>query len=186
MKLAEMVESFLKNDNEAFEYIYLKCGDYCTKTLISKRNCTLEDAEDLFIDAVLIFRRKILNNEISYLINLKTYIYKICDNNFLAKLKKETTQKNKDLDVGKFLYQESVEQDPRLVNSARHAWDNLSEKCKDIIYLFYVEAINMEEKAKLLGLSNSDTAKSTKSRCYKRFVTLAKEHVNENKDELEQ
>lgn len=183
VKFSKMMESFVQDDNKAFEYIYLTCGAYCTNTLMAKRKCTLEDAEDLFIDAVLIFRRKIISGEISYLTNLKTYLYKICDNNFLANQKRKASQASKEDAIINALYDDATELPSYLLESARHAWNLLSEKCKDIVYLFYVEAIKMEEIAKLLDLANADTAKSTKSRCYKKFVSLAKAYITKAEDE---
>lgn len=176
MKLSEMVESFMKNDNKAFEYIFHRCGEYTVNKLIQNRNCTLEEAEDLLMDAILIFRNKMMNDEISFLTNLRSYIYRICDNNYLASLKRDVSRSKLTEEITEVLYAENAAIDPLFSKAAMDAWNRLSEKCKDIIYLFYVESIRMEEIAKLLGLSNADTAKSTKARCYKKFVSLAKEH----------
>ncbi len=183
MKLEEMRTSFLKNDNQAFEYVYNTCGRNCIGKLVAKRNCSEEDAEDLFIDAVLLFRTKLINHEIEYLTNLKSYIFRICENNFLAKLKKQAAIQSKSKEVEALFYEESEAIDPALSMAAKYSWDQLSEKCKDIIYLFYVEAISMVDIAKQLGLSNADTAKSTKSRCFKKYVTLAKEYATNNNHE---
>ena len=185
MKFEEMVESFQKNDNEAFEYIYNTCGAFCINTLVSKRNCAREDAKDFFVDAVLIFRDKLISNEIEYLTNLKSYIFRICENNYLAQMKKEASNQSKSDEIVERFYEEKQEVNPLFGKAAKFSWSQLSEKCKDIIYLFYVESISMEDIAKQLNLANADTAKSTKSRCYKKYVSVAREYQLRQKDEAD-
>lgn len=185
MKLTEITHSFLHGDNKAFEYIYLKHGSYCIDRLISKRGCSNDDARDLFIDAVLIFRRKILNGEISYLTRLDYYLYRTCENNYLANLKKEASKSKHEYNIEQFLYAESEEMSVAQKESGKISWNKLSEKCKNMIYLFYVKSISMEDIATQMGLSNADSAKSTKSRCMKKYISEARKHYNKIKDVVE-
>lgn len=185
MTLTEITQSFLHGDNKAFEFIYLKYGSYCIDQLVAKRGCPKEDAQDLFVDAVLIFRRKILGGEISYLTNLKFYLYRTCENNYLANLKKEATKAKNQYNVEQYLYSASEEISVAQKESGKISWSKLSEKCKNIIYLFYVKSISMEEIATDMGLSNADSAKSSKSRCMKKYVNEARKHYNKIKDVVE-
>lgn len=185
MTLTEITHSFLNGDNKAFEYIYVKHGSYCIDRLVMKRGCLKDDAKDLFVDAVLIFRRKILNGEISYLTSLEYYLYRTCENNYLANIKKEVSKTNNQYNVEQFLYSKSEEVSVAQKESGKISWGKLSEKCKNMIYLFYVKSMSMEEIANRLGLSNADTAKSTKSRCMKKYVSEARKHYNRIKDVVE-
>lgn len=185
MTLTEITHSFLYGDNKAFEYIYLKYGNYCINRLVLKRGCSKDDAKDLFVDAVLIFRRKILGGEIKYLTSLKFYLYRTCENNYLANLKKEASKAKNQYNIEQFLYTASEEISVAQKESGKFSWSKLSEKCKNMIYLFYVKSISMEEIATRLGLSNADSAKSSKSRCMKKYVTEARKHYNKIKDVVE-
>lgn len=186
MNLQQITESFLANDNIAFRYIYTNCSQYCIESLQKYRNCTPEEAQDYFIDAVLIFKEKVENGKVTYLSSLQTFLYKICENNYLARLKANKS-KNKKLSDLEFYYYSSdhvADEDTDfmelLSNAAKAAWESLGEKCKDIISYFYIDKLRMEQIARLMGFSSANVAKTTKSRCYKQLVSKAKEVVSES------
>ncbi len=177
--LTQIKTSFLKGDNQALEEIYVKHGSFCVKKL-RQRGCLHEDAEGFFIESVMVFREKVLNGQITQLTNLRFYLYSTCENKFLAAIKSTKSQQNKSNEIEALFYesvylnQEEYAYDTELMEIAGKAFNSLSEKCKDIIYYFYVEKLKMEDIAELLGLSNAKVAKSTKSRCYKLLRDHAK------------
>lgn len=177
MSLEEIIKSLEADDNKALHHIYIAHGDYCLKQLIANRNCSVEEAEDFFIESVMIFREKILSKEISQVTSLRHYLYKICENKFLAKLKVEKSRAGKISEIEWFFYSSNYSSDEDwdedLSQAAKHSFQALSEKCKDIIYYFYVDKIRMEEIAEIMGLANADVAKTTKARCYKSLITAA-------------
>jgi len=170
--LKEILSSIKADDNIAFRYIYTAFGDYCVSSLVKYRSCDKDDAEDLFVDAVMIFRDKVLGGQITNLTNLKSYLYKVCENNFLAKLKSEKRKKEKLSDVEFYYYEseyltdEEADFSDTLNEATKKAWEKLGERCKDIINYFYVERLRMEQIAELMSFSSADVAKTTKSRCY--------------------
>ncbi|MEL7146228.1 MAG: sigma-70 family RNA polymerase sigma factor [Bacteroidota bacterium] len=184
MDLQQIISSIKANDNKAFTYLYTEYGDYCVNSLIKYRGCNEEDAEDLFIDAVMVFRTKIQQDQIKQITSLKNYLYKICENNYLARLKSDKGKLQKQSDVAFYFYESDyvmdheVEFQEEMNKVTKTAWNTLSEKCKDIIHFFYIDKLRMEEIASLMGLSNANVAKTTKARCYRQFVdearTLAK------------
>jgi len=180
LKLDQIITSLKSEDNVAFKHIYQTHGKSCISKLKNFRNCSLEDAEDLFIVAIMLFREKILNGSITQLTNLESYLYKVCENTYLAKLRVEKTKGKKVSDVEFFYYESdylSEEEEDFQMNLnevTKQAWEKLSEKCKDIISFFYIDKLRMDEIAKLMGFSSPDVAKTTKSRCYKQMVTSAK------------
>lgn len=175
----KQIEASLKaDDNKALHFIYTEYGKYCIDQLVSVKSCSVEEAEDLFIEAVMIFREKILNGEIQYLNNTRFYIYKICENRYLAKLKLERSRHSKLSEIVHFYYSSDYlksdeEWDQNLLRATLDAWDGMNERCKDIIHYFYIDRRRMTEVATLMGLANADVAKSTKARCFKYLVTTA-------------
>ncbi|MEM9857774.1 MAG: hypothetical protein AAF843_10470 [Bacteroidota bacterium] len=173
------IEASLKaDDNKALNYIYTKYGKYCINQLVSVKSCSVQEAEDLFVEAVMIFREKVLNKEIQYLKNTRYYIYKICENRYLARLKLERSRQRELSEIEHFYYSSNYlksddELDQNLLKATIHAWSNMKERCKDIIYYFYVDQLRMTEIADLMDLANADVAKSTKARCFKYLVTTA-------------
>lgn len=184
MDLGRIRTSLVANDNVALQYIYTEYGGFCVRRLMQLRNCTLEDAQDLFIEAVMNLREKILNGSVQKLTSTRYYLFKTCENMYLARLKDEKGHKGKTSDIEKFYYgsvhflPEDGSPDNKLIEATRYAWKLLSEKCKDIIYYFYVDKMRMEDIAELLGLANSNVAKTTKARCYKSLMDEAGTYYN--------
>lgn len=180
MNLQQITKSFRLGDNVAFRYIYTEHGDYCVESLEKYRNCDHEEAQDLFIDAVMIFKDKVESGKVTNLSSLRTFLYKICENNYLARLKSERIRMKKLTDLEFYFYEsdfvidEEAEFDDILSNAAKKAWESLGEKCKDIISYFYIDKLRMEEIANLMGFSTANVAKTTKSRCYKQLVSKAR------------
>lgn len=187
MNLKEIRSSLVIGDNQALTYLYLEFGDYCMKMLDVKRGCTREEAEDLFIESVMIFREKVLNGSIEKLSNTRYYIYKTCENVYLAKLKSEKSKRGKTSDVEQFFYSSGYvsmedEWDVNLNKSASRAWGELTEKCKDILYYFYVDSLRLAEITEMMGFSTPDVTKTTKARCYKKLVSAARAYYKALKD----
>lgn len=137
-----------------------------------------EDAEDLFIEAVMIFREKVLSGKIQKLTSTRNYLYSTCKNMYLAKLKVERAKEKKMSDLEMFFYSspfvtEADNWESDLSQAVKSAFDGLSEKCKDIISYFYINRLRMDAIADLMGLANADVAKTTKARCFKTMFTSA-------------
>ena len=182
------IEASLKaDDNKALHFIYTEYGKYCVNRLVSLKSCSIEEAEDLFIEGVMIFREKILRGEIQHLTNTRFYIYKICENRYLAKLKLEKSKKNKLSEIEHFYYlsdylKSDDDWDQNLLKATMHAWSGMKERCKDIIHYFYIDQLRMTEIAILMDLANADVAKSTKARCFKHLVTTAHKYYEKLKE----
>ncbi len=183
LKLRDIRDSLASGDNKALHYLYTEFGAYCINILTTKKGCAYEDAEDLFIESVMIFREKVLDGTIQELTNVRYYLYKTCENKYLARLKSERSQKTKVSDVEQFFYTSSFvnaedEWDEGLSKSAKRAWEELGEKCKDILYYFYVDSLRMAEISELMGFSTTDVTKTTKARCYKKLITSARSYYS--------
>ncbi len=181
MNLFEIRKSLIANDNLALRYLYVEFGDYCTQNLIKKRRCAEDEADEFFVEAVMILREKVLNGTIDRLTNTRYYLYKTCENLYLARLKSDKAKKAKMTDLQYFFYESEYTEegdtwDEPLSDAATKAWAELTERCKDILYYFYVDALGFAEIVDLMDLSSVDVAKTTKARCYKRLVTQARQY----------
>ena len=155
--------------------------------MISQRSCGKEEAEDLFIEAVLILREKVMEGKIEQLTNTKYYLYKTCENIYLARLKSDKRKRQKLDDLKYFYYQSSLvegeeEWDARLQKAAKQAWQELTEKCRDILNYFYVDSLRMTEIMELMDFASADVAKTTKARCYKKLMVMAKAYYADSND----
>jgi len=190
LDLEEIKQSFLADDNSAFEYVYLEHGEYCISRIQQLRNCSEADAEDLFTEAVLIFRDKILTDQIEVLSSLRGYLFAVCENNFLARLKKEKSHKRKISDIEFFFYlddmlnEDEKEYSESLQQATVHAWKTLSENCKDILTYFYLDKLRLDKIALLMGHATANVAKTTKARCYKHLMTEARKFYSKLQQQL--
>ncbi|ELR73124.1 RNA polymerase, sigma-E factor [Fulvivirga imtechensis AK7] len=180
-----IVQRIRQGDSSCLEELVIAYKNYCTNGLRKKVGCTGEEAEELFIDALLELRDKILEGKLDRLINTKSYIFGICQNMWLAQKRQErkTLEKKKDIEIyysayleNDFLFsQNGADYKMQLIEIAYQALESIDEKCRMIIKYFYLEKRSMDEIAELLDFASPDVAKTSKSRCFKKLVDKAKE-----------
>ena len=178
----EIIRRIEHGDVSCLEQLVTLYQGYCVKGLKNRTQCSDEEAEDLFIDALLDLRDKILEGKLKELSNPKSYIFGICYNKWLTSYK----QKSKSMLVpdAAIYYQEYLKADilfdneedykMELTHMAYGALQKLSDTCAKIIRYFYIERKSMVDIAEIMGFNNADVAKSSKSRCFKKLL----EHVD--------
>lgn len=174
-----------QGDSSCLEDLVIAYKSYCINGLKNKTRCSAEEAEDLFIDALLELRDKVLSGKLDHLINAKSYIFGICYNKWLSeqRIKNKTVQNANDVEIyyqqylkNDFLFgDDGVDFKMQLINITNKALESIDEKCSKIIRYFYLEKQNMEDIAKTLGFASADVAKTSKSRCFKKLVKKVKE-----------
>lgn len=173
-----------QGDTSCLEELVLAYKSYCINGLVNKTRCSAEDAEDLFIDAILELRDKILSGKLDHLLNAKSYIFGICYNMWLSEQRVKRKNMDGSLDIINY-YQQYLKEDflfsenevdfkTQLIDITNQALETLDEKCRRVIKYFYLEKRNMEEIAKIMDFASADVAKTTKSRCFKKLVEKAK------------
>ena len=182
---AHIIEELKKGNNEPLKILFKEYGEYCTKNLQKKYKCPKEDAEDIFIEAVINFRHKAIHNEIRYPGNIRNYLYSTCCNMWLAKNYYDRRRQEAGLVAQELLFdhgtndpialQEEADENEKLLEISMEALNSMNEPCRKILQYFYMEGLTMKEIAEKLNLANSNVAKTLKSRCYKKLM----EKVNE-------
>ncbi len=170
--------------------IFAAHGDYCIENLINKKGCSREAAEDIFIDALINFRDKILNNKITYITNIRSYIYTTCINMHKANLYQQGRHARNEQDIAFHLYDNTdsdylsktvaEEELLQLLEISNKSFQSLDKRCQTILRLFYIYHYSMEEIAQTLKLASKDVAKTSKSRCFKKWSKLV-ESLREKK-----
>lgn len=178
----EALSTALKaGDNRVMKDIFLAYQQYCIKKLVIEKNCKQEDAEDIYVEAVLNLREKIITDQLSYLSNVKYYLGQTCANMFYVRIKQKQRWDRQAPDLERFFYEsgyviEETDYDyEQAISMTRTIWSKMKEKCKDIIHYFYIDKLRMEEIAELMGFSSADVAKTTKARCFKRMLQMAQD-----------
>lgn len=165
----ELIIELIKSNKEdkAFRALY-KHFPMIRKMIISNGG-KKEDAEDVFQEALIILYKKVLYTEFRLTSKLSTYLYSVC--RFLWKdiLIKNGKQEFSVMagtmdEVEDSMWTEMKEQESALEVSEKII-NELGDRCKEILMLFYIEAIKLKEIASKMGYSSENTAKNQKYKC---------------------
>ena len=183
-ELNEIIKQLKEGNNIFLQKIFEEHGLYCIKQLKIKYNCPVEDAEDIFIEAVLNFREKVIKGQITFLSNIRNYVFTTCNNMWLSRHRQDLRKIKKTSEVQRFFYEElnhshedikeEITYKESLLNISRKAFNELDEKCRDLLHYFYIDNLKMKEIAGKMGFASAEVAKTSKSRCYKKLIGNAK------------
>lgn len=139
------------------------------KSFILSNSGNRSDAEDIFQEALIILFNKINSDHFELSSSLNTFLFGISKNLWheqLRKNKKEISisidgcnEPNTDEDLG-FYIEENAK-----AKKAFLAFEQLGEKCKLLLNLFYYKKMSMVDIAKKLGFNSEAVAKNQKYRC---------------------
>lgn len=175
-------KQLIEGKNDSLRFIFEEYGSFCINNLVFKNKCTREDADDIFVDAVLNFREKVVTGKLTEMKSMKNYLYGTCMNMFKEKLKKEKKKevhfnvvkegyKNRELRI----FEEDDINEKRLA-ACKHAMKKLGTKCQQILKLFYFMNLPMSDIAVEMNFASGDVAKTIKSRCYKKWLEEIKKY----------
>lgn len=152
----------LKKGNESlFERIFLSQFEDAIKHLIYKYRATSEEAYDMCMDAMINFRKLILQDKVYYG-NLKHLLNRIASQNYL-KLKAKTQK----------IVSENQMPEKEVENIGLHkdeldilnkAWDKMGDECRYILKQYYYNNVKLYDIADILDKS-AVAVRKHKERC---------------------
>jgi RNA polymerase sigma factor (sigma-70 family) len=139
------------------------------RQMILQNNGNKHDAEDIFQESLIIFCRKIREENFVLTSSLKTFLYSISRLQWLNELRKRKKEFLKDevptsteAEVNEF---NNYLQEEEKFKKAESALMKLGEKCRKLLQLFYAQQKSFKEIADELDFSNEKIAKNQKYRC---------------------
>ena len=191
MRIHSYMKDFFQNDleivsaiksgglrrNNAISYIYKNQKTFShVRHFISSWKGNSHDAEDIWIESILVLDRKIRNNEYEGG-NIYGFLFGISKGLWRNKLKKN---KKMDLIEEPALMDSIDEDDPEQLyqNNERIAvlnkmLEDLGEECQKILKFWQLN-YKMKEIAKLVNLSSDNMAKKKKHQCLQKLKEKAK------------
>jgi len=180
-----IIELLKQGDQKTLEKIYLENRNGFIN-FSKKYNIDEGDAIDIYQDAILILRENAINGRIDDLqSNISTYLFAIGKykifHNFRVQSKLEMTndfdlvEENIDFDVN--LYGPVLTNEQQLL---KKYYDQLGDRCKSILNLFYYQGYTLDEIRTILNYSNKKVLKSQKSRCLKQLRDLVNKHYGKS------
>lgn len=171
------IQALRNGDTKPLTRIFEENYNYCTRHLIKQTGCTIEDSEDLVMDAIIVLREKILNDDYRN-INLQAFIVRVSSN--MWKNRQKRNRKILFLDPhiieahfsernSEFILDESRQ---KKVNAILSALSILGGSCETLLRRNLIDRIPLKNLAEELGYKNKDVMKTTKARCMKKIKSI--------------
>jgi len=179
VNLVALRAEFLSGNNSFLETVSDRYSLYCIRYMSSKHACSREQAQDIFIEAVLEFRKGVINRQIKDVKNVRSYLLGTCLNKFQKELRSKKRDTEKYAEIKEHLYQKSpnfldstieAEYKQELTEITLKSFNQLDKPCQELLRLFYVSGLSMKEIAEEMDFASDKVAKTTKSRCYKKWI----------------
>jgi len=167
-------------NSEVLKYLYKEIMPNI-KQYILKNSGTIDDAFDIFQDGVIIFYKYVLAGKFKEEYNISGFIYTVCRNLWINKVKHEKLLTR--IDSNREVSDYSKDILDYLITKEREAMvkkymEKLGEKCRKLLsYIFYYQ-LTTKELCEKMGYSNTDILKTKKYKCKKRLMELIKNHKN--------
>ena len=154
------------------------------RQFIYRNNGSLEDAKDIFNDAIMVVLQKVREDTLDLKCSLKTYIYAICRNLWLKKIKAEKIEMINYEEIEDTMYSaEVVEEELYNVNRAHLLFQKhlvrMNPTCQDLLGSF-LEGKSFREITEELKFENENYARKRKYRCVKLLIKRIKSDPDYN------
>lgn len=162
--------------NKALKSIY-QDNFRAIATFIKQNSGRPEDAEDIFQEGLMALYEQIIDGRFKGASTIKTYLFAICRNKWMKRLrkasvKKETLGNETDFADGAEQALDHLIADEE-ANTLADLLEQVGADCKKVLLLYYYERKRMQEIAQLMGFANAQIAKNKKSRCLKKLKERA-------------
>ncbi len=171
----ELLKGLGQNDKKSIEAIY-RLNYSMIQTFVLNNNGSVDDARDIFQEAMVVLYEKSKATTFSLNCQIKTYLYSICRRLWLKRLQQlnkfSTQVENLEETVA---VEEEIEEHEKVNNDfilMEHAMSKIGEPCKSLLDAYYLQKKNMLEIAGEFGYTNADNAKTQKYKCLVRLKKL--------------
>ena len=179
MNTTEQEQQLLKglalSDKISIEKIYRE-NYSAIQSFVLNNNGSVDDARDIFQEAMVVLFEKSKSDTFSLNCQLKTFIYSICRRLWLKRLQQmgkfSTLVENLEDTVAVEEDIEDHEKKNEDFNMMEHAMAKIGEPCKSLLDAYYLQKKNMQEIAGEFGYTNADNAKTQKYKCLVRLKKL--------------
>jgi len=171
----DLLRGLAQNDKKSVETIY-KQHYNMVQTLIVNNNGSIDDAKDIFQEALIVLYEKAKSGTFELNCLIKTYVYSVCRRLWLKRfhqLQKFTPEVENMEDVIPVEEElEVFEQRNKDFMLMEKAMQNLGEPCKSLLESYYLQKRSMMEIAGDFGYTNADNAKNQKYKCLMRLKKM--------------
>ena len=170
----QILDHISRGDESALDYLYKKYYPMMTK-MVLKNNGTVEEANDVYQDALIVFWQKAISGNLKITAKISTYLYSICKNCWLKELnrKKRLSYTEHEVSIAEPNHEDMMSK------VVQDAMEVLGDPCKSVLIYYYFNQMSMSEIADRMNYSNANTVKAKKYKCKKRLDVLIKKNYNQ-------
>jgi len=170
-----LLEGLKNQDKRCIERIYRENYNMI-QSLVINNNGDIDDAADIFQEAMIVLYEKSLLDNFKLSCRLKTFIYSICRRLWLKKLQKNHGRHIKvELLEDTIPVEEVVEDHEKKQENFKlmeKAMAKIGEPCRSLLNAYYIEKKPMQQIASDFGYTNADNAKTQKYKCLVRLKKI--------------
>ncbi|MDF1863872.1 MAG: sigma-70 family RNA polymerase sigma factor [Saprospiraceae bacterium] len=180
-ELIELLMSGVASKNDlALAYLYKK-NYRMVASYIQRNSGTAPDAEDVFQDSMIVLYNQVKRGSFRVESSLGTYLYGIAKNIWYKRLRKAGRETELTIEHESIVSEEShlkvLEQTDKS-NLIAALLEELGEKCKEVLLLYYFEKLRLRDIADRMNWGSEQVAKNNKARCMKKMRELVGNHPN--------
>lgn len=170
---ASLVKALRNGEEQALKQVYRQNYPVVVNLVITNGG-SLQEAKDIFQEALIIFYEKVREDDFQLSSRIKTYLYSVSRNLWLKQLKKRKQQEEPLKDTDEYIDPQAgdaIEKEAQY-QAMHQALNAIGEPCSSILRDFYLNGKNMEEITERFGYTNADNAKNQKYKCLQRLKKL--------------
>ena len=175
----QYIDALLNNDARLIDTLYQKFSGKI-KWMVLQNGGNETDAEDIFQEALLALYEKAKKENFQLTCPLEAFLYLVCKNKWISRLRKRKTQKVTFTDTERYNISDDTFSKTEECNTQQARRKLMLEKlaelgtvCKELLLLSW-SGKGMEEVAGLMNISYA-YARKRKSECVAKLATLVKE-----------
>ncbi len=171
----ELLQGLRTGRQDAFTRLYQQHYPM-VRYLVLQNSGTATEADDVFQDCLMVLIGKLRLGDFQLTASLKTYLYSICRNIWLKRLRDKGKTKLIDFENPiEVPMEEPEESNEPILKQLRECLETIGDACRKVLERFYFLKMSMEEIATELGYTNADTVKTQKYKCILRLKKLMEE-----------
>ncbi len=147
-------------------------------TFVQRMGGTIEDAKDIFQDALLIYYEKMISCNLSIYTTAGSYLLGISKYLWYKKYNKEKVH----VSCETFIHIPEEEPHPELSQRVMKLLEYSGKKCLELLQSFYFERKSMNEIAVLFGFSGERSATAQKYKCLEKVRSELKKQSLKKED----
>jgi RNA polymerase sigma factor (sigma-70 family) len=164
-KIVELIRS--DNNHKALAALYKHFP--MIRKMITSHGGNIQDAEDIFQEALIIFCRKVKEPGFQLTAQAGTYLFSVCRFLWKDELKKRKPVITVDWETGLSQTAESelatLSAEEDRAKLAEKVLNELGDRCRELLLLFYNAGLKLKEIAAKMGYNSESTAKNQKYKC---------------------